>query len=87
MDHLIPWLRLQLTPGLGRAAQFRLINHFGSIENILDARPQEWPKLYRVRSGVADKIPPAQSPQVEQACEKLAQAEAWACTFWDDNYP
>ena len=28
MDHLLPWLRLQFTPGLGRAGLIRLIEHY-----------------------------------------------------------
>jgi hypothetical protein len=37
MDHLLPWLRLQLTPGLGRVGLRHLIEHFKPPEKALGA--------------------------------------------------
>ena len=39
MQDPLPWLRLQLTPGLGRHAQFQLLTHFDSPQAALDAIP------------------------------------------------
>jgi hypothetical protein len=37
MDHLLPWLRLQLTPNLGRVGLISLIKHFETPQNALEA--------------------------------------------------
>ena len=37
MEYLLPWLRLQLTPGLGRVALLQLITHFKKPEKALVA--------------------------------------------------
>ena len=45
MEHLLPWLRLQLTPGLGRVGLMRLIQHFKSAENVIRNAERGWPEL------------------------------------------
>ncbi len=86
MKHVLPWLRLQFTPGLGRTALFRLIEHFDSAENIL-AAADSWPKLYGLRSGLASNIPKPDDPKIQQACETLDKIDGWLCSFWDTDYP
>jgi hypothetical protein len=45
MDHLLPWLRLQFTPGLGRAGLIRLIEHYGTPKSALDAAEEGWSRM------------------------------------------
>ncbi len=85
MDDLLPWLRLQFTPGLGRAGLFRLIECFGSVDRALEAA--RWPKLHGLRAGLTGGIPPADAPIVRKALRDLEQCDGWLCTFWDPDYP
>ena len=49
MNQPLPWLRLQLTPGLGRIGMMRLIEHFRTPEKALQAIEQGWrPDLSQV---------------------------------------
>ncbi len=65
MDHLLPWLRLQFTLGLGRIGLMSLINHFETPENALDASAKGWPKLPGLRAGLAGMVPPATWMQIK----------------------
>jgi DNA processing protein len=87
MDLILPWLRLQLTPGLGRVGLIRLIEHFGTAQQALQAAKAGWPKQPGLRAGLAAMIPPASSPRVRQAAETLARMGGWLITLWDDDYP
>lgn len=81
------WLRLHLTPGLGRAAMVRLMEAFGSIENILAAGPSAWIEQAAIRPAVARRLPPEDTDEIEKACRALDQAEARIVTLWDEGYP
>lgn len=82
------WLRLHLTPGLGRAGIIRLIEAFGSPEAALIAGPREWLKRARIRATVAEALPAESSPQYLQTLEKLTQLEVGILSLWDDKrYP
>lgn len=87
MDQLLPWLRLQFTPGLGRAGLIRLINHYGTPNRALDAALQGWPEMPGLRAGVGRLIPPEDAPGVRQAWARINSIEAWMITFWDSSYP
>ncbi len=87
MDHLLPWLRLQLTPGLGRAGLIRLIEFYGTPQAALDAAAQGWPKLPGLRAGLAKMTPSVSSPGVRNAGQLLVRMGGWLLTLWDDNYP
>ena len=57
MGNLLPWLRLQFTPGLGRTGLMRLIEHCGTPEKALDAAGLGWTtEISTARKGVGDKI-------------------------------
>ena len=87
MDHLLPWLRLQFTPGLGRVGLTHLIEHFKTPENALDAAARGWPKLPGLRECLAGMIPQATAPSVQKACQRLDSMGGWLCTLWDHDYP
>ncbi len=87
MDHLLPWLRLQFTPGLGRVGLTSLINHFGTPENALQAAAGGWPKLHGLRESVATLVPPPTSALVKESCHRLAVMGGWLRTLWDSDYP
>jgi len=81
------WLRLHLTPGLGRTAMIRLMEAFGSIEDILAAGPSAWIEQASIRPAVARRLPPEDDDQVERTGQALDQAAVRIVTLWDDHYP
>lgn len=87
MDLLLPWLRLQLTPGLGRAGLMRLIDHFESPENALNQSARGWPMMQGLRQGLAKMVPSENDPKVRHACQSLVKMQARLHTYWDKDYP
>ena len=87
MDHLLPWLRLQLTPNLGRVGLISLIKHFETPQNALEAARRGWPKLPGLRQGLAGIVPDAKAETVQQACQSLHKMNGWVITLWDTEYP
>ena len=87
MDHLLPWLRLQLTPNLGRVGLISLIKHFETPQNALEAARRGWPNLPGLRQGLAELVPDSTSDTVQQACQSLNKMNGWVITLWDTGYP
>ncbi|MCK4508040.1 MAG: DNA-processing protein DprA [Desulfuromonadales bacterium] len=87
MDYLLPWLRLQFTPGLGRVGLMRLIAHFKTPENALAAAAKGWPKLPGLRKELASMVPAANAPRIQKACQGLVKMDGWLRTIWDPDYP
>ena len=80
------WLRLHLTPGLGRAALFRLIGHFGSPAQAL-AATAHWKKLGGLRQDLAEGVPNERGRRFLEACERFQACGARLMTFQDADYP
>jgi DNA processing protein len=87
MNQPLPWLRLQLTPGLGRIGMMRLIEHFRTPENALQAIEQGWPKHLRLHDGLAKMVPQPGDSKVHKASAALEKMGGWICTFWEPAYP
>ena len=87
MDHLLPWLRLQLTPNLGRVGLISLIKHFETPQNALGPARRGWPNLPGLRQRLADLVPDSTSDTVQQACQSLNKMNGWVITLWDTGYP
>ncbi len=87
MDHLLPWLRLQFTPGLGRVGLINLVNYFKTPENALDAAGRGWPKLPGLRKGLANTVPAVTDARIQRACQSLTEMDGWLRTIWDPDYP
>lgn len=82
------WLRLHLTPGLGRAGIIRLMEAFGSPEVALEASPEEWKKRANIRSAVAEALPDINAALFLQTLENLSQLAVSITSLWDgDRYP
>lgn len=82
------WLRLHLTPGLGRAALLRLIGAFGPAVSILEAGPGAWTRRAGIREAVAQALPAADDPRLLAAAGELERVEARIIPFRDaENYP
>lgn len=87
MPQRTAWLRLQLTPGLGRVAQARLLQHYGDPVAIVAGAGSGWPRLPGLRCELAALVPSPDSPAVEQALEQLAAAKAWLLDLHAPAYP
>ena len=81
------WVRLHLTPGLGRAALLRLLRAFGSAEAILEAHPASWSKRAGLRSSLPEAVPSAAAPELADALSSLERAGARIISLSDDRYP
>jgi DNA processing protein len=81
------WLRLQLTPGLGRVGLFRLIDHYGSPQAALAAGPGAWQTLPGRRLHPCGVPPPADDQRLPAILARLATLDAWLLTYWDADYP
>ncbi|MDT8440114.1 MAG: DNA-processing protein DprA [Desulfuromonadales bacterium] len=88
MSEPTAWLRLQLTPGLGRVGQLRLLEHFGDLQNVLSAADERrWPQLAGLRRDLATHVPTADAPEVVQALAQLEESDAWLLDCLDPAYP
>ncbi|WP_187426659.1 DNA-processing protein DprA [Geothermobacter ehrlichii] len=82
------WLRLHLTPGLGRKSIFRLIETYGSPEDALQAPAADWCQRCGIRADVAAGRPANDDSRLEKILERLEQLQVDLLTYWDDhNYP
>jgi len=86
MDELTCWLRLQLTPGLGRASLFRLIEQFGSPQEAI-ASADRWRVLPGIRPGAAALLPAGDDPRLSQISECLDTLDVWLLSCGDADYP
>jgi DNA processing protein len=86
-DQDIGWLRLHLTPGLGRVAMLRLMEAFGGLEQIMTAPADHWQQLAGVRKEVTRAIPATDHLAVREARMALDKAEARIIPLSDSNYP
>jgi len=81
------WLRLHLTPGLGRAGILRLLESFGSPTAILAAERRDWTRLARIRPAVAAACPAADDPELLASTRELTRAGVGICALDDPDYP
>ncbi len=86
MQELICWLRLQLTPGLGRTGLFRLVEYYGSPQAAIDAADGGW-REPGLRRGLSGLLPAANDPRLAQLIEQLTVLDSWLLTYWDGDYP
>lgn len=87
MDTCLPWLRLQLTPGLGRTGLFRLIEHYRHPATAVAAAAHGWHGVPGVRRELAALLPPSSDPRLADGRDRLARHAAWLLSWWDDDYP
>ena len=86
MDDWFAWLRLQLTPGLGRAALFRLIGQFGAPQAALE-QSRDWHLLKGLRRGLAAQVPAESDPRLKEGMHCLQNNKARIVTFWEADFP
>lgn len=81
------WLRLHLTPGLGRVGIIKLISTFGSAAVALEKTRHQWGQLAGL-SSVRIGTPPAATDHVfTQAWHNLLSNQVHIISLWDDAYP
>lgn len=86
MYKFLPWLRLHMTPGLGRAAIYRLISRFGDPQTALEEL-DDWSAVQGLRPDLATRVPAADDPQLAETCRRLNDCGARILTFLDPDFP
>ncbi len=82
------WLRLHLTPGLGRVGLMCLMKAFGSLEAVLAAGTNAWQQEAGIRPAVAAALPAPQDPKLLQTVQQLDKLGVSIVTLWDQQrYP
>ncbi|MDT8283715.1 MAG: DNA-processing protein DprA, partial [Gammaproteobacteria bacterium] len=80
------WLTLTHTPGLGATAFHTLLNTFGSVEAVLDARHSELSRL-PIRAEVISALTSHTRPDIEADLTWHNEAEHHIITLLDERYP
>jgi len=81
----LDWLRLHLTPGLGRKGIFRLIEHFSTPRAALEHAPAGWQGMTGLRR--AGLVPASTDRQFLAARRQIEQSQARLVSYWDEAYP
>jgi len=87
MPYRAAWLRLLLTPGLGRASLSRLVECFSDPQSIIEAAGGDWPQLPGLRRDLAREIPTEADARVVKALQWLDQNDVRLVSGSDDDYP
>lgn len=74
-------------PGVGIVRAKKLIDRFGSPENVLNASVKELQTVADIGPGTAAAFAGADSKSAEHQLNIMCDYGAAAITFWDDNYP
>ena len=81
------WLRLHLTPGLGRQGLFQVFAQFGSPEEALRVGIKNWPQSVGRRRAGSLSIPTENDPAFLAAVKSVADGRTRIISFWDAGYP
>ncbi len=81
-------LELSMCEGIGNDAIHRLVNHFGTAENIMDAAQDDLLEITGVGSTLASRITTGPDPdRVEQEIDLMERANTRLLRFTHDDYP
>lgn len=82
------WLRLHLTPGLGRVGIGRLLEAFGHVDAVLAAGPTAWRERARIGPAAAAGLPAPDDPDFLRTRDRLVKLGVRILSHWhDDRYP
>lgn len=79
-------LRLNMSPGIGRAGLFKLHRYFGDFTTAVDAAPSEW-RTAGVNPALHADIPCLQSKHFTLMLKKMETLGIRLTSFWDETYP
>jgi len=80
-------LTLMSVPHIGIIRARRLVDHFGSPEEVLCAPPEQIAALPDMGHKTAQSIPLADYDAASQQLKKMNEAGARCVTLWDEDYP
>ncbi len=89
MNDLLPWLRLKNVPGIGNLLFYRLVNHFGSPQRVLNASTISLQKVSGVSSRMAAAIlaSPRASEETRKEIDRCHRQGYRIITQQDHQYP
>ena len=79
--------RLQISPGIGRTALFKIKLAFGSFATALTAPPEDLIRMARLNPRQAKNILSLDDPILKNGLIALEQHSVNLISFWDENYP
>lgn len=79
-------LRLHMHPGIGRAALFKLHQHFGSFTTAVKATSHGW-QAAGVKPALFASLPDARSREFSTLLKKMDALSIHLLSYWDDDYP
>ena len=80
-------LTLMSVPGVGIQRARRLVDHFGSPEEVLKSSPKELASILDIGPKTAEAIPHADAVSASLQLKKAEEFGARCVTLWDDDYP
>ncbi len=83
----LAWLRLHLTPGLGRVGIRRLYSAFGTIDDVLAASNRAWREKASIREKVTAARLAPDDRRLTEARRRLDPLSVRLLAFDDDDYP
>ena len=86
-DQECAWLRLHLTPGLGRKALFDLREVFPTPLDAVQTKLQHWPRKLGHRRTASLRVPSPDDPEFLKTVERLRKEQVRIVSYWDDDYP
>lgn len=88
MHPLVPWFTLKSVPGIGNLLFRRLIDHFGTPENVLSASRDQLGQVESITSRVANAIQRHRTPDdVYREIEAVTRSRFQVLTQHDNAYP
>jgi DNA processing protein len=88
MDHLVPWLTLKSVPGIGNLLFRRLMDYFGSPEQVLSASRHQLGHVEGITPRLAAAIHSQATPDgVYREIEAIADSDFQVLTQNDEAYP
>ena len=79
-------LRLNMNPGIGRAALFKLYRHFGCFSAAINASQRSW-RQAGVNPDLLTSVPKPESAAFHTVLKKVETLNIHLISYWDEDYP
>jgi DNA processing protein len=87
MDEVRDWLELSLVPGVGPKTFFRLLNHFGTAREVLEASRPALKEVPEVSAAVIEALRLGCKSDLDKTLKLIEKHDVTVVTFNDPAYP